>query len=145
MTKTIMQCTHGIIPFMFVCWANPFVHLFLLKSSMPRWIHLNLAARLKRSFFTGQTRSLFVYFRSVHWANISHIWLQSDKSIDGDSNPERQDGRLRRIHWTLAASPNPIAFRLKFHSVIGSPPKIPDNVVTLKESFTYVEDVVQVR
>ena len=34
-------------------------------------------------------------------------------------------------------------FRLKFHSVIGNAPKVPKNVVDLKESFTYVDDVVQ--
>ena len=27
-------CTNGIIPYMFDCWANPVVHLLLLKSSM---------------------------------------------------------------------------------------------------------------
>ena len=35
-------------------------------------------------------------------------------------------------------------FRLKFYSVIGTAPKVPTSVVDMKESFTYVDDVVQV-
>ena len=32
--KKIMQHMDGNIPFMFYCWADPGVHLLLLKSSM---------------------------------------------------------------------------------------------------------------
>ena len=34
-----MQHIHDNIPYTFVCWADPVVHLLLLKSSMPRPIH----------------------------------------------------------------------------------------------------------
>ena len=33
--QKIMQPIHGIIPYMFDCWADPVFHLLLLKSSMP--------------------------------------------------------------------------------------------------------------
>ena len=33
---------HGIIPFMFDCWAGPVVHLLLLKSSMFKYMQIFL-------------------------------------------------------------------------------------------------------
>ena len=32
--KNVIKYTHGIIPHLFDCWADPVVHLLLLKSSM---------------------------------------------------------------------------------------------------------------
>ena len=32
--KKIMQCTHGIIPQLFDCWADPVAHFLLLKNPL---------------------------------------------------------------------------------------------------------------
>ena len=50
-------------------------------------------------FLISQTRPLFVYFHSFRKKNIAQFW-----KCAWDSNPGRQDGSCRRIHWAIAAT-----------------------------------------
>ena len=48
--ENFMQHIHGIIPLLFDCWADPAVHLLLLKSYMPssKIAHLRLLGAERR-------------------------------------------------------------------------------------------------
>ena len=49
--QKIDQHICGIIPQLFDCWANPVVHLLLLKSSIAQWIRLRLKFQIQHIHF----------------------------------------------------------------------------------------------
>ena len=52
----------------------------------------------------GQSWPLFVYFRSFHIPiQMTNINWKKHRWCAWDSNPGRQNGRRRRIHWAMAA------------------------------------------
>ena len=63
-----------------------------------------------RLFLMGQSRPLFVYFRSFHipiqMTNIQfeQYKLKKCRWCAWNSNPGQQDGRRRRIYWAMAAT-----------------------------------------
>ena len=56
-------------------------------------------------FWMGQTWPLFVYFWVFSHENIAQNWQRwwKHRCCAWDSNPERQDGKYRQIHWATAA------------------------------------------
>ena len=60
-----MQHIHGIISKLFDCWADPYAHLLILKSSMVGlvWIQLNQTVRYICCSFKNKRR---------HWIQTSH-------------------------------------------------------------------------
>ena len=56
----------------------------------------------------GRTRPIFVYFCSLFTWQIEnkfdYNWYKH-RLCAWDSNPGRQDGKCRRIHWAMAAPP----------------------------------------
>ena len=58
-------------------------------------------------FKMGQSRPLFVYFRPFLITNFNNTNLKKCRWCAWDSNPEQQDGRHRRNHGAMAATPPP--------------------------------------
>ena len=62
----------------------------------------------------GQSRPLFVYFRSFHTPiQMTNTNWKKHRWCAWDSNPGRQDGRRRRIHWAIAAPQCGNSFKLR--------------------------------
>ena len=57
-----MQHTHGNLPYMFDCWADPFAHLLPLKSSMD-W----LLSLLKLMLAGGDDVDAVVYYSDYRY------------------------------------------------------------------------------
>ena len=82
-------------------------NLLLSNSNIPsHQILLPLAPFRKLNWGGGHTRPLFVYFRPFRNISIQiQIVKGKHRCFSWDSNPGRQDGKQRRIHWAFAAIP----------------------------------------
>ena len=74
------------------------------------------------SFFKWAEPDLyFVYFRSffsTQWHYGTEFDYKKHRWFAWDSNPGRQDGRRRRIHWAMAASPFCFVYTSKFRDIV---------------------------
>ena len=99
-----MQHVHGIIPFMFDCWANPVVHLLLLKSSMASlsiqwsyWVLARLSASL--CMFVSVVPSL-IYLLEI--SRSPFIYIRKYASGEQHDGPIHQlQFRLFCVHFTV--------------------------------------------
>ena len=76
-TPKIVQNMHGIITYMLDCWANPVVHLILLKSSVVRLNKKESSVRL-RSIIRECSATIFPIFGNIKTsfnANRSYYWV----------------------------------------------------------------------
>ena len=64
---------------------------------------LTWSDKSKLWWVNGTTNTIFV-FSTCHNLNSNWNWLKR-RWCDWDSNPGRQNGRRRQIHWATAASP----------------------------------------
>ena len=90
--QKIMQHLHDIIPFMFGSWANPFVHLLPLKSSMD-WL-LRMFTQL---FFMRLNVVNCLQWLWLSW-QISRFWYQS---VVRGSNPKMIKKKKKRPRMSI--------------------------------------------
>ena len=73
---------HGIIPCMFDYWADPVVHLLLLKSSMPRYILIQISNEIKLNESTSILRPDCILLSERVWSHpCTRVWRRESSSL----------------------------------------------------------------